>query len=96
MDEKILDRVAKRYFDSKFEDSEIRMGKGEYEFWYGFYIGDTLILGHLINEDDKWFYNGEYFLNGPNFFDIQPREFSKAMERYLSRKYPYERVKNIM
>jgi hypothetical protein len=53
-------------------------------------------LGHLINEDDKWFYNGEYFLNGPNFFDIQIREFSKAMERYLSKKYPYQRIKNIM
>lgn len=93
MDEKILDRIAKRYFDSKFEDAVIRHGKTSdpsgYDRWFGFFVDEELILGYNVDDtENSWFYNGQYFLNGHDFFDVSVREFSKAMERYLNKKYP--------
>jgi len=100
MDEKILDIIAKRYFESKFEDAEIRDGKtsdeSDYDGWYGFFVGKELILGYNADDtENTWFYNGQYFLNGHHFLDVSVRDFSRAMERYLNKKYPEMEISGI-
>ncbi len=100
MEEKILDRIAKRYFDSKFEDAVIRYGKtsdeSDYDGWYGFFVGKELILGYKVDDtESSWFYNGQYFLNGHDFLDVSVRDFSRAMERYLNKKYPEMKISGI-
>lgn len=86
MEKSNINRVYKKYFDSMFEGSELRQGgPGEYRNWYGFFVGDILILGYPTDDsENNWYSNGQYFENGWSLLNLTVKEFHEELKNYVN------------
>lgn len=90
-----FDKIIKHYFDKRFENAVLKTEKLDEDGgnrWTGFWVregkNEILLLGHpeFPTDPEMWFSNGQIF-DGWVYFDIEPNEFYRAMERYLEKKY---------
>jgi hypothetical protein len=98
MDTRILDRVIKPYFDDMFEGAELKTDdEGQTYMWTGFWVnGNHMIFGRVTDdEDNTWYSDGTYFTSAANLFGITWNEFYDAMKRYINKKYPELKIKEV-
>jgi len=87
-----FDKIIKHYFDKRFENAVLKTAKlEEGNRWTGFWVregkNEILLVGYPeLHDSEMWFSNGQ-ILDGWVYFDIEPNEFYRAMERYLEKKY---------
>ena len=89
-----FDKIIEKYFDKRFKDSFYEtMRYNDGQRWTGFWVDDeTLLIGHPeLDDSGIWFSNGR-ILDGWTYFDIDPKEFYLAMERYLNKKYGIKKI----
>ena len=97
-----MTKIAERYFEIKFRNSELTTKKyidNNNKLWYGVWKGDFIIVG-LPNEDyplpGVWFSNGPYFAGGKDLLELnQMDEFYKLMKMFLEKKFPGVKIKTI-
>jgi hypothetical protein len=84
-----LYKLMKPFFDSRFKNSELGIRDYGGEEWKGFWSSDgQLLVGTANYEDDNnYYFNGEYFGNEWEIFDIGIGLFSDMMARYLKEEY---------
>lgn len=94
MEKSNINKVYKKYFDAMFEGSELRQGdSGEYRGWYGFFIGDNLILGYPTDDSENyWYSNGQYFQNGWDLLNLTIHEFHDELRDYVNSIHPSLRI----
>ena len=94
-----MDILAKKYFQYKFKDLELTTKKYGGEPWYGFFLEDECIVGCPVNNnnnEDIWFFYGEYFSGGSNFLDLSIDEFKKKIKEYIKYKLPNISINRIV
>ncbi len=94
-DIRVLDKIMKPYWDSLFDNAELRDKEIVGEPWVGFYVGDKLIFGcpssDPYNTWNVWYYDGNYFQSGRHIFSIDDvSDFRNAMKRYITKKYGFK------
>jgi hypothetical protein len=99
-DIRVLDKIMKPYWDSLFDDAELKNKKMDAVTWTGFYVGNRMILGcpssDPYNTWDIWYYDGSYFGSGRHIFSIDDvSDFRDAMKRYITKKYGFK-IGNIL
>lgn len=79
----------KPFFDSRFKNSKLGIRDYGDETWKGLWgIDGQLLVGTAIHEDDNnYYFNGEYFNGEWEIFDIGVGLFSDMMTRYLEEEY---------
>jgi hypothetical protein len=93
-----MNKGVNKYFDWKFENSvlDTRPYGDEPSEWEGIWIGDEMVIGVPLNDDNgTWFTNGPYFNGGNDYFGMSYPDFNIVMMVYLNSKYPDLRIKRI-
>ena len=94
----MVDKIMFRYFDGKFKDStyeeNVKMEAGQK--WNGIFSAEDMLVGHPSDDDSLWFSHGPILSDGTLILDMTPKEYHKSMARYIHKKYPHIKIKDIM